>query len=423
MRIKAAWHYQGVGQLMGRKVLAGRMFLFKYFSDPISNAVIVDAPDFAEGEIRKLRDGAAQALRLGSDRLRNGESLASDTINLDEHIKDSINWATETCPDILMEVVDALKTELQTVVCSHCTTGTTPICCNNPEHDRENVNSEPLCFGDLREIIDCALKWSAETYEQHLPPSISLPEISLAVSLGLAMQGKTEERIGASTKKARAQGSGKAILECNLDFHVNLYNQYDYFSIPYVIFHEIFVHVFQSLVNFTERENCGAGCVFTEGVLDCLAAQVLRERLPELNIRSPWRDYLIEKFRDVSDEHHRARHRLADVEDERKFDDAYIARSNRALGYDVFERLVADEARSWKFGRDVRQDLTTLNVILATKEQRRELSRVLMYLSRRAIAESPKMSKFQEALRLVVGTREVKPFIATLQEIVPRNRT
>lgn len=400
---------------MGRKVLAGRMFLFKYFSDPVSNAVIIDAPDLAEGEIRNLRDGAARALRLGSDRLRDGESLASDTINLDKHIKDSINWATETCPDILLEIVDALKTELQTVVCSHCTTGTTPICCNSPEHDRANINSEPLCFGDLREIIDCALKWSAETYEQYLPPSISLPEISLAVSLGLAMQGETEKRIAASTKKARSQVSGKATLECDLDFHVNLYNQYDYFSIPYVVFHEVFVHVFQSLINFSERENCGAGCVFTEGVMDCLAAQVLRERLPELNIRSHWREYLIEKFRDVSDEHHRARHRLADVEDERKFDDTYMARSHRALGYNVFERLVDEEAQSWKFGRNVRQDLITLNVILATKEQRREVSRVLMYLSSKAIADSPKMAKFREALRLVVENQKVESFITTLQ--------
>jgi hypothetical protein len=171
--------------------------------------------------------------------------------------------------------------------------------CNGKLADWSVMSRGMDCWRFLTELFQSLVDFASEIYSPLLPA-----DSSLQLRIGLQTTTSSDEKLTAETRYAKDSSSERAaqvilyLPEAIVQEHLE--------HLPYVIFHEVFVHVAESFLDAGVRSPTPETCPFREGYMDSVAAMLLARVLKEEPHRIPafFREFTREMSLAVEIAHH-----------------------------------------------------------------------------------------------------------------------
>ncbi|HYD85963.1 MAG TPA: hypothetical protein VEA80_00670 [Vitreimonas sp.] len=203
--------------------------------------------------------------------------------------------------------------------------------CNDGLKDDETVAAGPTCLAELVE----AMKFAKTVSE-------ALIEDALSQEIALELRLHTKFNAGVYTVAGACVHTDAATASDNIEFFLPELG-FDYVELskaPYMFAHEIICHAAQALHNFSgaPRPQGPVYCPWSEGWMDCVAAQALSDALLQRALTAPaWMDEEASGCIDGTDAAHMARSPR-----QAPNNPLYVSQQNEArIAFTMFERVAA----------------------------------------------------------------------------------
>ncbi len=366
--------------LSDRKLLYARLSLIK----------IANAHTFlrARGESEAAQDLVGK-VNEAIDRIWAQDVSSANSLHLDSFlraVRDLVREAEiHNADDVVGELFREFSASIDYVECGRCGKDTKTVC-NGSALDHmafEDFGSRlgGLCLSFLRRIIktfahiaeDRALVYAVGLDPEPLPRRILLQTASRQNSKSSTLP------LDGSFKNGEKVDEGRdAVLRVEWPIGES-YEDIDLaiLSLPYLVFHELFVHGPQGCAAAEPIGRVGNDCAFTEGAVDAVACEILKDEVLASTDHLPEELYSLraEFQRSVSD-YHNERFQFTPPKTERDLmDNANIIKQARWSGREyIFQYLRNTEINCGKSSGWCFQCIISLNFQM-TKTQRRELAR------------------------------------------------
>jgi hypothetical protein len=286
-------------ELASRKRLLLREMIARHFRLHANAARIS-----ASSDLESLIDTAFAAAPAGR----------KNSTPLDRYIRDVAEQVTKAAeqPGIdpkLTSLAKSFHAEAHALCCTTCAcrAGRSP--CNNTSQDEAILQHGMVCWEFVSALFDSLVELAHKHYQPLLPAAGPA-----ALDVELHTRIAATEDLAAQTQFNQdhaAQRRAQVILDLP---HEHLTDRHLH-KLPYILFHEIFVHTAEAWLEPAKRRPTNERCRFREGFVDAAAAHLLSAALAESPHAFPekYRSFAAELARQVSDAHS-ARHSNDDPE-------------------------------------------------------------------------------------------------------------
>lgn len=282
----------------------------------------------SESELQQLRSLENSFLEQIPQHVRNSDSL-DEFCRRQRH---QFELCTELCVvapgDVLRARLAAVAAEIGKLRCKDCrgcvATGNGP--CSGDLNDNANVAGGAACLQEVFEAFDFIKK----LVETHLSEVIENGETrSLEIRLQTMFNAGQEHVSGSCSHDAgRVSDVVGIMLPRSGCFTFPTLTQ-----LPYALAHEVVCHAAQGIEVDGERESGGEYCPWTEGWMDCLAAEILTDALLANSVDVPeWIRGEASAFVHATDNAHKRRLQAPSKE----FEFLYLQRENAHLAWRNF---------------------------------------------------------------------------------------
>lgn len=244
-----------------RKELVGKALAALYF----------DMCGCGDGELARISEMVRQrsAHRAPDNRVTLNEFLN------DLHAKAVADWQEGLNPSSTAKVqLDAFKAHVDEISCARCTTD--PPCNGSMFRDAGLVADGGRCLSIFTRMFTALIDLATDGYRD-IVSATAPPRID--VTLKTEISRKQGGEVGGKTEFPEADDIAARQAEVTATLPLTDFGQEQLARLPYVLFHEVFVHCPESWTKSGPRLHTKETCGFREGFVDGAAASLLARSL------------------------------------------------------------------------------------------------------------------------------------------------
>lgn len=240
---------------------------------------------------------ARSVLDAAYQEARHGPMLLAPELRLDRHLEAMIETATETWgkyreragerfQQILNQALAKMRSDLPAHRCEDCESD--GLCGGILLTDRERDAVEPICLKSLYELAKAGAQFTRQLYAKHLPV------LTGRVQIDFYFMSEPKDAVRATGLTTYTQSDARLPLAgpgssswISIGLPIFKLDRDRYFSIIYVIAHELAVHAVQELLRVEPRNHPKERVAFAEGLIDRVIYDELVQAIRDEGIFNP----------------------------------------------------------------------------------------------------------------------------------------